>query len=154
MAASIIEYLKGKHLTSVSITPLTVGSAGALTSGTAATVAGQVRSFDVESIVETEDIRGLNSENANADNISYDAKLNLEILLKKAANTAMTNAMTYDRFLVAVVASGITTTFYGILTSFSMGVQNRGGNTYRLSFTQFTPIDTGAEVGPTIVESA
>lgn len=153
MAASIIEYLKGKHLTGVSITPLTVGSGGAITPGSAATIAGQVKSYDFESIVETEDIRGLNSENANADNISYDALITLEVLVKKASNVALTNAITYDRFLLSIVASGITVTMYGILTNCALAIQNRGGNTYRMTFKQFTPIDGGSEVGPTLVEA-
>ena len=139
MSDSVVPYLLGKHLTSVSFTPQSVGSGGALTPGTAATIHALVVDFEVEPITETEDIRGINVENANAVPIGYDGEMSFEILMRSDANALMVSTWGSDNFIVTVTIGANTVTFYGVVTSAPVKVGSHGRNTWRVRLKQFTP---------------
>jgi len=139
MSDSVVPYLLGKHLTSVSFTPQSFGSGGVLTPGTSATIHALVVDFDVDPITETEDIRGVNSENANAVPVGYDGEMSFEILLRSDANALLVTLWGSDFFVVAVIIGANTITFYGVMTSAPVKVGSHGRNTYRVRLKQFAP---------------
>lgn len=154
MAQSIIPYLLGRHLTTVTFTPLTIASDGTISTGTSQSPTARVRSFEVSASTPTDDVRGVNSPYANAVPEGYDATMTFEILLTKTANAAFLSLFANNYFLVSVVAGIDTITFYGVVTDVTAGVQSRGGNSYRISLKQMQTYTDGTADVPLAISEA
>lgn len=154
MAQSIIPYLLGRHLTTVTFTPLIVASDGTISTGTSQSPTARVRSFEVSASTSSDDVRGVNQPYANAVPEGYDATMTFEILLTKTANAAFLSLFANDYVLVSVAAGVSTYTFYAMVSEVTSGVQNRGGNSYRVSLKQTQVTDNGMLVLPLTITEA
>ena len=151
MALSVIPFLLGKHLTNVTLQALAQDAYGNLTVADTQAVTGLVVDFDFDPTVGTDDIRGVNMNQANAVPQDYDATLNLTILLRSDANAALIDAWTYDQFAITVQAGALQISFYGTETTLPIRIDSRGKNTYRISFKQFVPMLNGVLQAPVTV---
>jgi len=154
MSLAIIPFLLGKHLTSVVILPQTLGDDGGLTLADTQSVTAQVKVFNINPTVETDDGRGVNSEYANAMPHSYDGTLDLTLLLRRDQNVALRDAWTYDHHVIeATLASGEVMTFYGVRVGAPVDISSHGTNTFRVSYKQFAPYSGGEPVEPITITS-
>jgi len=147
--ASIKNFLKGAHLTSVIITPQTVAANGTMTDGTPVTVTTTMESISETFSAVNEEIAAVNSTRTNpvrvADSISVSIAV-IKVNNGTDVNPLKTLIMSYDIFKVAwtegtVSSFAKTTTIYGTRGTLSSGIQGRGK---QIATLDFESVDAGS----------
>lgn len=142
-------YLRGKHLTSVVLTPVTVGTAGAVTDVTAsaATLTTVMDSLALELSANLEEISAVNATRQNNVVLDDGHRLSLSILeVNNAADPSPLAALmfTHDYFKAVYVkgtgASARTITGYFHRENYNDGIQGKGRQIATLTL---APVDLG-----------
>lgn len=143
--ATIPQWLLGRHLTAVVLTPMTVAVDGTLTAQTPQNITFYTQSIELESEVLGEDIRPVNSPIANFVGHTEDSTLTLEILLHQAGAGTPSNPVasvmaTHNVFEISFTRGGSTWAGTFARQSLRDGVRSRGRN---VSVAVFRQVDAG-----------
>ena len=147
--ASINNYLKGVHLTSVVITPQTVASNGTMTDGTSVTITTTIDSIQETFAAVNEEIAAVNSTRTNPVRVADSASVSIAIIKVNNGsdvNPLKTLVMNSDIFKIAwtegtVSTKAKTTTIYGTRGTLQSGIQGRGK---QIATLDFESVDAGA----------
>lgn len=144
---SITPYLLGRHLTSVILTPQTVGTAGALSNGAPVTLTTVIDNLSESLSAEKEDIRPVNSTRVNNVVTSDNGNFSFGIIKVNNAsdpNPLKTAILTNDIFKLTWTegtgGSAKTVNLYASRGSLDTGIQGHGKQIATLTFDQ---IDAG-----------
>jgi len=147
--ASIKNYLKGAHLTSVVITPQSVAANGTMTDGTPVTVTTTIDSIQETFAAVNEEIAAVNSTRTNPVRVADSVGLSIAIIKVNNGsdvNPLKTLVLNYDIFKVAwtegtVTSFAKTTTIYGTRGTLQSGIQGRGK---QIATLDFESVDAGS----------
>ena len=147
MAQAMPLWLLGKHLTAVTITPLTEdATTGAVSEGTAQTLTGQIDFVLLAMDPVTDTIMPVNATRVHTEILMNSDGLVLgEILTRKNGSTepilpALVYA--YDLMKVIFTRGGKTWTYYGRRGPYSDGVSSPGKNIVELTLLPINPSGT------------
>lgn len=145
---TIPNFLRGRHLTGVSIIPQIVGAGGVLTAVTASTLTltGVIDSVRLSMSPVMSDVNAVNSPYVNNIIEADDSSIVLTEILRNGDSSAtpvnlLANfAYNYDVCQVSFTRGGRAWSMYGIRGAFSDGVTQRGKNVAELTLHQ---VDVG-----------
>lgn len=133
--SSVPLWLRGRHLASVVLTPVTIGTAGAITdvTGSAATLTTVMEGYGSELGANLEEISAVNSARQNFENLDDGHRLTLSILQVNNASDPSPLAalvLSFNVFKAAITvgtgASARTITGYYERENYSDGIQGKG----------------------------
>ena len=138
---SVPIYLRGRNLTSVILTPQTIGTAGALSDGTPVTITTTVDGLQFQLNAQNENISAVNSAKANYVNTEDEFTATLRVI--KVNDTTDPDKLqaaiiTHDLFKLAWTegtgGSAKTVTVYGTRGPLDTGIEGKGKQTSTLTF--------------------
>ena len=136
----IPNWLIGKHVTAFTITPQTVGTAGALSDGTSQSLVGQLDEIQYSYNAQAEEINALDSTRENNVIITKGNGLRLTEILKKIGTNVLASASNISDVQKVIFTRGAqSTTLYGLVTGYNETIR-RGKS---VADVILSPIDAG-----------
>ena len=143
--AKIPTWLLGRHITTITLTPLTVAADGTLTPGTAASLSGYIDGVELTGQKTTENIQSIDNIRANYVVTEIETSVTLtEILKTNDTSGTPTNILAsayysaFDLALVTLARGGRSYTFYSLMSSYAENI-NKGKSTGKMDCKMVDP---------------
>lgn len=147
-------FLLGKHLTALTVAPITEAADGTITVQSSSSLLGYVDGVRFSSDPQLEMIQSLGRYGANYENLLEDSSISIVEILRRSQGGIFpllpVVAASYDAAQFVLTRGGKTYTYQGRRSSFRDGVENFGKNTCELTL---RPIDIGTGTGISVAYS-
>jgi len=147
--ATVKNYLKGAHLTSVVITPQTVAASGTLTDGTGVTITTTIDSISETFAALNEEIAAVNSTRTNPVRVADSIAISIAVIKVNNGtdvNPLLTLILSNDIFKIVWTEGTVSTfaktkTLYATRGTLQSGIQGRGK---QIATLDFESVDAGS----------